>query len=120
MAARDHVVGVLTEALPDGTLDPTQRAIAPLTGRVWVLQGTWSLSEAGPGEMVVVIGAVPAGHHDTLDTLTDDIFLALRTDGVTTPSSMSTEYGATTVIPGRDSEQLTDVVTIEVTTPFDR
>ena len=118
--ARSHVVRVLTEALPEGTVDGTTRGTAPLDGRVWVLQGSWSRIEAGPGETVVVIGAVSAGHHERLDTLTDQIFAALISDGVTTPSDMSTTYGDTNVIPGRESDKPSDVVTIEVTTPFDR
>ena len=120
MGARSHVVKVLTEALPEGTVDGTTRGTAPLDGRVWVLQGSWALAEAGPGEMVVVIGAVSAGHHERLDSLTDDIFQALRADGVTTPSDMSTEYGTFDVVPGRTSDKPSDVVTIQVTTPFDR
>ena len=118
--AQTHVRDVLTAALPDGTVDGSTRAVALQNGRVWVLQGSWRLAVEGPGETVGVVVAVAAGHHNRLDELTDQVFAALRADGTATPSEFTTQYGVSTVVPGRQTGTPADMVTVTVTTPFDR
>ena len=119
--ARNTVEEVLTNALGGIVVDQTTRATAYLNGRVWVLLASWSRSVEGPGEQVAVIAAVPAGHHNTLDTLVDSIFNALRTDGRCDPSSFDTAYGVKEPIAGRSPSNLeADIANIIVNTPFDR
>lgn len=118
--ARSTVETVLVEALGDAVVTSNTRATAWLNGRVWVLMGAWSRATEGPGETVGVTVAVPAGHHQRLDQLTDDVFAALRADGRCEPRSFNTAYGVKEVVPGRSPNTPGDAAIITVNTPYDR
>ena len=82
--------------------------------------GAWRRSVEGPGETVGVAVAVPAGHHQRLDALVDEVFQALRADGRCDPSSFNTAYGVKEVVAGRSPTTPGDMASITVNTPFDR
>ena len=118
--ARDTVEEILTEALGDTVVAQNNRSVAWASGRVWVLMGAWARSTEGPGETVAVVCAAPAGHHERLDSLVDEVFTALRTDGRCDPTSFNTAYGVKEAVPGRSPSTPGDMASIVVNTPFDR
>ena len=121
--ARDAVEEALVKALPNVVDKTTHATNYNFGGLVWVLLGSWDLpaDPGAPGEIVGVVCAVTAGHHEVLSDLVDTVFKVLREDGRFTPVSFDTVYGDAAPVPGRSPDKiLADAVNITVATALDR